>query len=122
MSGYPLRLAIGAALAIVGIFIWSSFASKQKIVIHWAMIDQAEGANVMVDGEVVGQLKLFGQNPTTAFEIEDGQHEIRVEIPGLKSEPKTINTDAPGQSVDLWLEFEERYNPDGTITPMAVFR
>jgi len=122
MKSLAVRIAIAAVIVIVLTVIWSHSATKDSIVIMWGMLDEAEGAHVFVDGHDVGVLKKFGQNPQTAFKVEQGRHEIKVAVHGFESQPATITLDSPGQSVHLMLDLEERADENGALKSVVVLR
>lgn len=120
-QGFPLRTVTAVVVGVLFVIIWTQLATKPKVIIMWGMVEELEGANVLVDGEVVGTLRKFGQNPRTGFEVGKGRHEVRVEHPQFESEPATVNFDGAGESATLMVDVEERY-ADGGFRPVLVLR
>jgi len=94
-------------VAMIGFLIsGGSFEEKASIVILYGMEPQLfEGAEVEIDGEVVGVLKRFGNANRTAFAVEDGKHTVRVLHPEFDCEPITVNSGAGANTVQLVLDF-----------------
>ncbi len=122
MQGFPLRTVVGVAVGLGLMLVWLHLANKPKVIINWGMIEELEGAEVRVDGETVGMLKKFGENPTTGFEVSRGEHEIQVMSDAFTSEPLKITFDSAGQGVRLMADIEERYNEDGGFSSVLVLR
>lgn len=118
-----VRVALVAVpiMAMLG-FLMSggSFGQKSSIVIEYG-IEAAlfEGSEVEIDGQVVGELKRFGNASRTAFAVKDGRHTVKVLHPEFDCRPATFNSGAGAHTVHLILDFVPSSDPDGA--PMIGF-
>jgi hypothetical protein len=75
------------------------------------------GLEVEIDGEVVGELKHFGAMMRSGFEVEPGEHEVRVLHPEFRCEPARVEVEA-GEGVLLLLDYgsvASSYNRSETV-------
>lgn len=87
--------------------------SKSTVVINFSMWpDELEGCQVLIDGQTAGELKRFGNNFSTAFEVKDGDHLIEIAHPDYACEPISITAGSGFGSVMLVPDFETRYTAD----------
>lgn len=82
-------MVVSAVLAISWLFLSGQTAYIVQIDFTWAG-DFLEGADVEIDGEVVGQLQKYGTQFVSGFEVEAGQHTVRVQRPDCEGRPDTI--------------------------------
>jgi len=96
--------------------LWFMVAGGQKsiIQINYNMYPEVlEGAEVVIDDEVVGTLKPIGRNHLTGFEVEDGSHVVSIRHPELTCEPVTIQSGYGGRQVQLLAELGETWTEEG---------
>ncbi|MDH5196328.1 MAG: hypothetical protein OEY20_03635, partial [Gemmatimonadota bacterium] len=59
------------------------------------------GAEVVIDGEVVGRLERSGTRTVSGFPVEEGDHTAELRVPGCTSEPARFTSGFGGQRVTL---------------------
>jgi len=74
---------------------------------------------VEIDGQVVGELKRFGNATRTSFAVKDGRHTVKVIHPEFACRPATFNSGAGAHTVHLILDFVPSSSTDGA--PMIGF-
>ena len=123
------RIRLGLAAAGVIVLVMYLFAtggslvpgSKPGILIEFGSYPQQfEGLQVEIDGQVVGELKRYGQATRTGFEVSKGEHTVRVISPNFDCTPTKVTTTLPGQKVMLLLEVDDAYSSNGR--PMLTLR
>jgi hypothetical protein len=103
----------GAALAMT---VWMCVGFRDSPVVQiefGADVDQFEGLDVLIDGQVVGKLKRSGQATRSDFEVRKGAHHVCVQHPQYGCSPTRVTTDEPGKELMLRLEYEEVSEPRG---------
>jgi hypothetical protein len=112
----PLRWRVAGALVGAGLVIaWVVMAGGTT---HIIQIDYRwggsflEGAQVEIDGVVVGTLQPYGRsNPVTGFEVESGDHVVRVLREGCEGTPKTVRLGGQdGRLATFMADVEEGYD------------
>ena len=82
MNALHMRFAaIAGGILLLGFFILSggSLGSPEVIQIDFGMYPEVfEGAEVEIDGKVVGTLERTGQATRAGFKVEEGKHVVRV--------------------------------------------
>lgn len=102
-----------AALAVAAALLWGAWvmlggAPGHVIQIDWAWAgDLAAGAEVVVDGAVVGRLEKVGGRPVTGFEVEPGTHEVTLRGGPCRARPDTV-TLGPVRTVVLMADVDDR--------------
>ncbi|HUO84568.1 MAG TPA: hypothetical protein VM534_05565 [Thermoanaerobaculia bacterium] len=120
MQGFPLKAAVGAIVGVLFVVIWTQMASRPKVIINWGMIEELEGADVLIDGEKVGTLRKFGQNPTTGFEVKKGTHVVELVTSRFESEPREVLLDSAGATARLMVDIEERWDNNAVRTVLVL--
>jgi hypothetical protein len=84
-------LVVGAAL--VGAWVWMTGGTKHIVQIDFRWGGEfLEGAQVEIDGQNVGVLQRYGRsNWVTGFEVEPGDHTVRILREGCEGTPKTFS-------------------------------
>ncbi|MEQ1854990.1 MAG: hypothetical protein ABL963_00890 [Longimicrobiales bacterium] len=112
----PLRWRAAAALVGAGFivaWVWIAGGTRHLIQIDFRWGGTfLEGAQVEVDGVVVGTLQRYGRsNYSTGFEVEPGEHVIRVLREDCEGTPKTVRIGGEdGRLRMLIADVEEGYN------------
>lgn len=86
--GLAWRVATVATVAIL-IILWRSCVVGPAYVvqIEFGMAPEVlAGAEVVIDGEVVGMLKRHGNRTVSGFPVEEGDHTAELRLPGCESE------------------------------------
>lgn len=106
-----------SALAVVGVglvfaWVWMSGGTAHLIQIDysWAR-DMLDSAEVEIDGEVVGFLQPHGRsNFVTGFEVDAGEHVVRVSAEGCTGEPDTVRLGGShGRRVTFMADVDDGY-------------
>jgi hypothetical protein len=63
-----------------------------------------EGLEVEIDGEVAGKLQYFGAMSRSGFEVEEGEHEVRVLHPEYTCEPRRVEIEK-GDTIFFILDY-----------------
>jgi hypothetical protein len=97
MAGGLRALRWRAAVVVIGaglVFAWVVMSGRTS---HLIQIDYTwgrgflDGARVEIDGEVVGVLEPYGEgNHVTGFQVEPGEHVVRVLREGCEGVPETV--------------------------------
>ncbi len=102
-----------AALAVVGALLfgfWVLMGGAPGYVVHidWGLAgDLATGAEVVVDGVVVGKLEPMGRRPVRGFEVEKGTHEVTLRGGPCQARPGRV-TLGPSRTAILMADVDER--------------
>lgn len=80
-----------------------------------------QGLEVAIDGQAVGPLKPLGPRTRTAFEVKEGQHEVRVIATRFTCRPRRVNVEG-GSSVLLVLNVGESMPSTAEGKPEIVFQ
>lgn len=104
---------VAGVVMLVGYFaMGGSFGNKSTIMIEFGMYPREfEGLDVEIDGQVAGQLRMFGAATRTGFQVKDGKHTVRILHPRLASAQRTVTTGAGASQVMLILDIQG--GPDG---------
>ena len=78
-----------------------------RVSIEFGAIDAAEGAEVVIDGVVVGKLEKTGQATRTSFPVKKGDHEVTIKSASFDCEPAKVRLELPSQKVRLMLDVSE---------------
>lgn len=109
MNVFHVRIAMALAgvIVLVGyLAVGGSFGSKSTVMIEFGMYpEDFKGLDVEIDGEVVGQLQMFGAATRTGFAVEDGKHTVRVLHPEFACDPATVTAGTGASQVMLVLDF-----------------
>lgn len=104
-----------AALAVAGVILfifWILMGGGPNYVVQidyaWTG-DLMVGADVLVDGVVVGKLEPVGGRPVHGFEVEKGTHEVTLKGGPCETHAKTV-TLGPVRTVVLMADLEERFS------------
>mgnify|MGYP001285308310 CR=1 FL=1 len=106
-----------AAAALVGASVVIAWVVMAGGTTHIIQIDYRWGgtfldsAQVEIDGEVVGILQRYGRsNFVTGFEVEPGEHVVRVLREGCDATPKTVRLGgADGRLATFMADVEDGY-------------
>ena len=71
-----------------------------------------EGADIELDGKLVGKLKRDGQRPRTSFPVDAGDHAIRVAAQKYDSRPDVV-TVKPGEELIVFVDTRPASTPGG---------
>lgn len=74
--------------------------------------EELEGCEVEVDGEIVGKLQYFGAATRTGYELEEGDHMVRVIHPEFRMEPYRVEVTS-GQTHLFLLDIGGARTADG---------
>jgi hypothetical protein len=84
-------MIVGTALVLMWIF--ASGGADRIIQIDYSWTGgQIEGAEVMIDGEVVGTLELLHGQPVNGFRVEKGKHVVSVRTEDCAGRPERVDT------------------------------
>jgi hypothetical protein len=102
-----IAMALAGVVVLVGyLAMGGSLGSKSTIMIEFGMYPKEfQGLDVEIDGEVVGQLEMFGAATRTGFAVKDGKHTVRVLHPEFACDPATITSGTGASQVMLILDF-----------------
>ena len=108
------RGAIGVVgNGLVFAWVWMSGGTTHLIQIDysWAQ-EMLEGAEVEIDGEVVGVLQRYGRSSyVTGFEVEPGEHVVRISVDGCVGKPDTARLGGShGRRVTFMADVDDGFN------------
>ena len=113
MNALHMRFAaIAGGILLLGFFILSggSLGSPEVIQIDFGMYPEVfEGAEVEIDGKVVGTLERTAQATRTGFKVKEGKHVVRVLHAELGSQEMRVEV-WKGEKVRVMLEMVEYYD------------
>lgn len=113
MNALHMRFAaIAGGILLLGFFILSggSLGSPEVIQIDFGMYPEVfEGAEVEIDGKVVGRLERTGQATRAGFKVEEGKHVVRVLHDELGSQEMQVEV-RKGEKVRVMLDMVELYD------------
>lgn len=114
MNALHMRFAaIAGGILLLGFFFLfgGSLGSPQVIQIDFSMYpDVFEGAEVEIDGKVVGTLERSGQTLRAGFKVREGKHVVRVLHAELGSQEMRVDV-RKGEKVRMMLDMVEHYDP-----------
>jgi hypothetical protein len=97
------------AAALVLMWIFASGGADRIIQIDYSWTgDQIEGAQVMIDGEVVGTLELLHGKPVNGFRVEKGEHVVSVRSEDCAGRPERVDT-SDGRIFLLMADLKEGF-------------
>lgn len=114
-------LRLGGAIAgvlVLGLYfaMGGSFSNPAIVQIEFGIDPHGfEGLTVEIDGEAVGKLEQIGQATRSGFEVEPGEHEVRVVGDGMRSETVRVELRGAGDKVRLMLDFAGYSEDDETL-------
>ena len=94
MRGLRWRAAlmvVGAALVVMWILATGGADRIIQIDYSWTG-DQIEGAEVVIDGEVVGTLERLHGQPVNGFRVDKGEHVVSVRNEDCNGRPERVDT------------------------------
>jgi hypothetical protein len=84
-------ILVGAGLVLAWVWMAGGTTHLLQIDFRWPG-PFLEGANVEIDGNVVGTLQRYGRSGwVTGFEVEPGEHVVRILKDGCEATPKTFS-------------------------------
>lgn len=112
----PLRWRAAIGLVGAGLVVaWVVMAGGAQHIIQidyrWGG-DFLDSAQVEIDGQVVGVLQRYGRsNYTTGFEVEPGEHVVRILTDECDATPKTVTIGGEaGRLATFMADIEEGYD------------
>lgn len=119
----PRYYAAGAVAVVVLFLLWRAYAGGPSYIVQidyqWAA-PMAEGAEVLVDGEVVGTLEKLGRRYVNGFEVAGGEHTVELRPPDCGGRPEQV-TLGPSRMVVLVADFQEGFS-SGAWRCVVFFR
>ena len=107
-------IATGVVMVIMYYACFGSAMEKPIIQIEFGMDpDRFEGAQVEIDGEIVGTLKRHGQATRSGFQVEKGTHSVRVIVPGIPCEVVQVPAEIPGLAAMVMIDYQEQTDENG---------
>lgn len=79
---------------------------------------ELEGTEVVIDGEVVGQLTRRGARTRTGFEVDEGDHVISLKHATFPSEPRTVTSGFGAGQLLLMVDLGDWF--DGTTSESVL--
>ena len=123
MNALNMRFAaIAAGVVVIGLFLLmgGSFGQPEIIQLDFGMYPELlEGAQVEIDGKVVGTLESTGQATRAGFKVEKGRHVVRVLHPEIAAADIEVELKT-GEKARVLLDLEERYDRDTGKTSTAI--
>ena len=123
MNVIHMRIAaIGSGIVVMAFFFMmgGSFGQPEVIQIDYSMFpDLLEGAEVEIDGRVVGKLRATGQTTRAGFEVKEGKHVIRVLTDEMPSEEIAVEV-RKDEKVRVMLDMVTRYDKSTRQTSSAI--
>lgn len=101
--GLLWRVAAVAAVVIV-VILWRSCLGGPAYTVQIYFGRDAEllvGAEVVIDGEVVGVLERHGNRTVSGFAVDEGDHTAELRLPGCDSEQARFTSGFGGATVTL---------------------
>jgi hypothetical protein len=118
--GYVMRpLQWRAALMIVGaglVIAWvvASGGASYLIQVDYSWTgDMLEGAEVVIDGEVVGTLEPIGRQRVTGFRVERGEHVVSVRSADCRGRPERVESGPSTRRIVFMADIQEALAADG---------
>lgn len=105
------RVAVIAVVAILAILWRRSVGAPANVVqVQFGIAPEAlTGAEMVIDGKVVGTLERHGGRTVSGFRVTEGDHTAELRLPGCSSEPARFTSGFGGRLVTLvWY-------PDTTV-------
>ena len=125
LNALHMRFGLIAAGAVVlGLYLLTgrSLGQPEVIQLDFAMYaDVLEGADVEIDGHVVGRLESVGQLPRSGFPVSAGKHVVRVLKTPYASDRVEVDV-SRGAKVRLMLDLVEHSDATGRMTTSIAAR
>jgi len=125
----PRRVVVWrAAWLVTGalvMLLWRLAAGKpeQVVQIEFGMDPETfTGAEVLVDGQVVGTLERLRSRTLNGFRVEEGRHEIALRKEGFAAEAIVVDVGAFGAGPPRLLAVVEDRWTGGEVQPVLVLR
>jgi hypothetical protein len=102
---------VGSGLVLAWVWMAGGTTHIIQIDFRWGG-DFLQGSEVEIDGEIVGTLQPYGRsNPVTGFEVEPGEHVVRVLKDGCEGTPKTVSIGGDdGRMLTFMADVEDGYD------------
>ena len=102
-------LVAGAILVVAWVFL--SGRASYLVQIDFSMGPMLEGALVEIDGDSVGTLQRYGRSQlVTGFQVEGGEHTVRVSMDDCEGELEAVTLSATGaRRALLMAEMDDGY-------------
>ena len=120
MRGLRWRLATVIVGAVMVLLWLGSGINAPVLQVEWGTVPDLAGAEVVVDGHVVGRLELRRRRTRTGFEVREGAHQVVLRWSGCPGIPDTI-TATSGRPALLMADVEDRM-VDGRVQCVVVLR
>lgn len=120
--GLIWRAAWLVAVAVV-VVLWRAAGggSTYVVQIEFGMApDFLTGAEVVVDGNVVGTLERYRRRTLNGFEVSEGDHTVEVRKDGCPGEPTRVTAGFGGTVVRLMAEPGERYDREREVYDCVI--
>ncbi|MDP2956409.1 MAG: hypothetical protein Q8N53_08300 [Longimicrobiales bacterium] len=108
----PRWYAAVAVVFVIMFALWTLMGGAPGYVIQidyaWTG-DMMVGADVVVDGVVVGKLEPYNGRPVHGFEVEKGTHVVTLKGGPCETRPDTVTVGPPRTAV-LMADLEERFS------------
>jgi hypothetical protein len=122
--GLAWRVATVAMVAIV-IILWRSCVARPAYVvqIEFGLAPEVlAGAEVVIDGEVVGLLARQGNRTLSGFPVAEGDHTVELRLPGCESEQARFTSGFGGARVVFMWYPDVRMQGADSICVLRVER
>lgn len=107
MRGMRWRVAAGL-VGVLMVLMWQfSGINTPVLQVEWGAIPELAGAEVVVDGEVVGTLELLRRRTRNGFKVDKGPHQVLLRWDRCPGIPDTI-TAVSGRPILLMADIEDR--------------
>jgi hypothetical protein len=103
-------ILVGGGLVLAWVWMAGGTTHLLQIDFRWGG-PFLEGAQVEVDGQAIGTLERYGRsNWVTGFELEPGEHVVRILRDGCEGTPKTFSLGGEdGRLATFMADVEEGY-------------
>ncbi len=103
-------ILVGAGLVLAWVWMAGGTTHLLQIDFRWGG-PFLEGAQVEVDGQNIGTLQRYGRSGwVTGFELEPGEHEVRILRDGCTATPKTFSLGGEaGRLATFMADVDEGY-------------
>lgn len=96
---------------VLMLIMWRACLGPRFVIqVHFGMDPEFfTGAEVFIDGELVGTLQPLGRRTLSGFEVEPGDHAVEVRREGCASRPAQVTAGATGSRVVLMAVPDSEY-------------